>query len=369
MLDAIPFLLALVAATILTPLVRKFALKIGAVDMPAERKVHRRPMPRMGGLAIYSGFWLGALFFGFTHPGGMPVEMAGIFMGTLVLVLLGAYDDIGDAPVRVKLPVQIAAAHLAFFFGVRFDLLSYLPGGADLVSIVWLRATCDYLLTILWIVGVTNAMNFMDGLDGLASALALQASLSLVAVTLLTGMPIYGVFAGALAGGLAGFWRYNRYPATIFLGDTGSTFLGFTLACFSVLVCHASGAGLGERLIPLLILTVPLSDAAYAILRRLAARANVFQADRGHLHHRLLARGHTPLVAARLLVAANLLCCLAALLLVGSGAGVALGVCVAVAIANVALAAKLQLFELRPAGGPLPQAEGTSPATAGQRVG
>ncbi len=353
MLDAIPFLLALVAAAILTPQVRKFALKIGAVDMPSERKVHRRPMPRMGGLAIYAGFWVGALFFGFAHPGGMPVEMAGVFMGTLVMVLLGAYDDIGDAPVHVKLPVQIAAAHLAFFFGVRFDLLSHLPGCAELASVPWLRGMFDYGLTILWIVGVTNAMNFMDGLDGLASSLALQASFALVAVTLIAGVPDYAVFAGALAGGLAGFWRYNRYPATIFLGDTGSTFLGFSLACFSVLICQPSGAVLAERLIPLLILTVPLSDAAYAILRRLAARANVFQADRGHLHHRLLARGHSPLVAARMLVTANLLCCLAALMLVRSGGGVALGVCAAVALANVALAVKLGLFELRPAGAPV----------------
>ncbi|MBI3890870.1 MAG: undecaprenyl/decaprenyl-phosphate alpha-N-acetylglucosaminyl 1-phosphate transferase [Candidatus Wallbacteria bacterium] len=343
--DYLPFLAALLVAAVLTPVMRRWAVAIGAVDHPDPRKVHRRAMPRLGGIAVYAGFWTGVLLFGFAHRGQMPPVIAGIFMGSLSLVLLGIYDDIGDAPVRVKFPVQIAAAHLAYFFGVRFDLLGSLAAFFGVALPGTFLGFASYALTILWIVGVTNAINFMDGLDGLATGIAMSVTISLVLLAQLFGAPQMGPILGALVGGLAGFAWYNRYPATIFLGDTGSTFLGFLLANFTLLTCHRADASLPTRMIPFLLLTVPLSDALYAIVRRLALGANVFQADRGHLHHRLLAMGNSPPHAANLLSFATLVTCLVSFLLVNAGNATALAVLAAVAVVDVALAVRLRLFD------------------------
>lgn len=345
--DFIPFLTALLVAGILTPPVKRWAVVIGAVDHPAERKIHREPMPRLGGMAVYAGFWTGVLVYGGLHPGVLPAAVAGIFMGSLSLVLLGVYDDIGDAPVRIKFPVQIAAAHLAYFFGVRFDLLPGIAAFAGITLPEPLVSFTAYALTILWIVGITNAINFMDGLDGLAGGISLSASISLLLIAQLCDAAEMVPFVGALAGALLGFMPFNRFPASIFLGDTGSTFLGFALANFTLLTCHRPEASFGARLIPMLLLAVPLSDILYAILRRAAAGANVFGADRGHVHHRLLAAGYSPRDAAGLLLLASLCSCLASLILVDATPGTVAAVVLVVAALDVVVAIRLELFARR----------------------
>ncbi len=344
-----PYVLSFAAAflmsSLMVPLSRHFALVVGAVALPGTRHVHQSPMPRMGGLAVFSGFWAGALAYTMNSPQPMPVEMAGVFTGTLVLLLLGIYDDMGDAPVQVKLPVQIAAAHLGYFFGVRFDLLEALLKVPGWTLDPNLMAVATYVLTILWLVGVTNAMNFVDGLDGLASGITLAAVTSLLLVTQLLEIPFHGVFLVALLGAVLAFFHHNSHPASIFLGDTGSTFLGFSLGCFTLLVCHTSHASLGVRLIPILLLAVPLSDTLYAILRRLAGGANVFAADRGHLHHRLLDMGRSPAEVVQVMFLATLVMCLVSLFLLKAEAQLALLILLSVGLADVYLAYRLELFD------------------------
>lgn len=281
--DAYIFGLALIISLLGTPLVSKLAFKLGAVDRPDKRKVHSRLMPRLGGLAIYLGFTVVTLF---TVEISKP--MAGLLLGGSIIVLLGVLDDIRDISPRLKLLGQIVAAAVAVAFGIQVDFITNPFGG--IIGLNWFGVPWGVPLTVLWIVGITNALNLIDGLDGLAGGLSAIASLTLAVIGWREHSPEIVLPALILAASTIGFLKYNFYPAKIFMGDSGSMFLGYTLACLSV-IGLVKTATVVSVFIPVLILGIPIFDTLFAIIRRYINNQPIFKADKEHLHHRLLAIG------------------------------------------------------------------------------
>jgi len=277
-------LVALVAALILTPQVRRLAFRVGALDSPDHRKVHQGVMPRLGGLAIYASFVLAVLV-----SEQMTPQLWGLLAGATVIMAVGMLDDIYRLPARVKLAGQVLAAVVVLFFGIEIQVVSN-PFGADPVQLGLFVAAP---LTVLWLVAVTNAVNLIDGLDGLASGTAFIAALTMAAVIGLEGQVHSGVMGLALimAAATLGFWKYNFHPARIFLGDGGSMLLGFLLANMAVMSLVAKSATVVSVIIPLVILGIPLADTVFAVVRRAHRHLPIMQPDREHLHHRLLDLG------------------------------------------------------------------------------
>jgi UDP-GlcNAc:undecaprenyl-phosphate GlcNAc-1-phosphate transferase len=272
-------------AVVATPVAGRIACRLGAVDQPDERRVNRRQgIPLLGGLAVALGFAAGLLvpYLLGERDVLLPRHLAGQFVGGLVLLTLGVIDDRWPLSARVKLPVQLAAAAVAILAGFRIDHLT------DPVSrnVVWFGEPLVWALTMLWIVGITNAVNLMDGLDGLATGIGLIIGATLTWVCW-QGGPIEGVFVGlAFLGALLGFLPWNFPPARIFLGDTGALFIGYNL---SLLALEGySKLSVLTFVVPLLALAVPLMDTTLSIYRRLRRRASILSADRQHIHHRLL---------------------------------------------------------------------------------
>lgn len=275
------FLFSLVLTFLLTPLVKKFAVKIGAVDQPNQRKVHLKLMPRLGGLAIYVGFSIAYLLF---FP---PSEEAlGIFLGGSIIVLLGALDDRFELSPKVKLIGQLIAALVVVVgFDLRIELIN-LPFDGNLY-LYWDWITIP--VTVLWIVGITNAVNLIDGLDGLAAGVSGIATAAMMVMALIMGNMVVALYCIILLGGILGFLYYNFHPAKIFMGDTGALFLGFNLAALSIL--GFKNVTLFSFIMPILILGVPLSDTIFAMLRRYLNKRPISGADKEHLHHCLLSLG------------------------------------------------------------------------------
>jgi len=271
-----------------TPVVMLYANKIGAIDTPKDnRRVHKKPIPRIGGLAIFYGFIISVLIFGIIDR-----QMMGILIGSVIIVTVGVIDDIKGLPAIVKLLCQIIAAGVVVFSGVQIEFLG-IPNffGGD--GIIALTGWVSVGVTILWIVAATNAVNLIDGLDGLAVGVSSIASMSLLALTLfVVGEPNIPIITAAVAGAGFGFLPYNYNPAKIFMGDTGSTFLGFILACVSIQGLFKTSAVMSLA-IPILILGLPLFDTGFAFLRRMLKGQSPMTPDRGHLHHRLLDMGLT----------------------------------------------------------------------------
>lgn len=266
---------------LLTPLVRRLAIRIGAMDEPNGRKVHKTPIPRLGGVGIFLGF-AGAMLL--TQPIGRQV--AGLLIGCLIIVLAGILDDIRGLSPRTKLAAQIAAAVIAALFGTRVEVITQ-PFGGVLDLGQWAIPA-----TVLWIIGVTNALNLIDGLDGLAAGTAIIAAITMAVVAGLEGRLLIAGFALILAAAVLGFLPYNFSPAKIFMGDSGSMFLGFTLATLAVQGL-TKGATFISIVIPVVILGIPIFDTLFAIVRRYRNHRPIFEADKGHLHHRLLSLGLT----------------------------------------------------------------------------
>lgn len=281
---AVSLVLALVISLVVTPLVRRLAIKVKAIDCPDERKVHRCLMPRMGGLAIYISFTLVVLLFA---PWSMP--LLGLVLGGLLIVLLGIVDDTKGLSPKVKLVGQIIAALAVIPFGIQVSLITN-PVSDGVIGLGILAIP----VTVFWIISVTNAVNLIDGLDGLASGISIIAALTIAAVawsnsTVFGGKEVV-MLAFILIGAVLGFLRYNFYPAKIFLGDTGSMFLGYTLAVLSIIGTTKSAAAI-PLFIPIVILGIPLLDTFFAILRRSYNHKPIFQPDKEHLHHRLMTMG------------------------------------------------------------------------------
>ncbi|MFC5700908.1 glycosyltransferase family 4 protein [Cohnella faecalis] len=279
------FLVALALAMILTPLVKKFAIRIGAIDVPNQRKVHTRIMPRMGGLAIFASFTVVILALLPFIPNNMMLShnrnlIAAMLTGGTIIVLLGALDDRFELSAKLKLLVQIAAACVVVFgFDVKVNILNIPFGSAMQPLGEWLSIP----LTIFWIVGVTNAINLIDGLDGLAAGVSGIAITSILVMGILTGNGTVILLSAVLLGSIAGFLHFNFHPAKIFMGDSGSLFLGFSLAMLSML--GFKQITVVSFVTPLLIIGVPLSDTFFAIIRRWVNKKPIFAPDKGHLHH------------------------------------------------------------------------------------
>lgn len=264
----------------LVPLVKLLALRVNAVDKPNERKVHKQLMPRMGGLAIYASFW--SMLFLVLPP---ERSLIGVFIGATLLIFVGIVDDVTDMPAKLKLVGQIFAACIATIGGVRIDFVSSFLG-PDMLHLAWLSIP----VTVLWIVAIINAVNLIDGLDGLAGGVSAIAATTMAIVGWQNGDQVSTVMGVTLAASCIGFLFYNFHPASIFMGDTGSMFLGYTLAIISIYGA-AKGLTFVSVFIPILILGIPIFDTLFAILRRAIAGTPIFEADKAHLHHCLLRHG------------------------------------------------------------------------------
>lgn len=279
---AASLVLALAVGYLLTPVVGRLAGKLGALDIPDTRKLHTQPVPRLGGLAVYFAFLAGLLAFG---PGGR--EIWGLVVGASLIVVLGTLDDIYDLPAKVKLAGQVAAAAAVIPFGLQVEFVTN-PLNGGLIHLGWLGIP----VTVFWLVAVTNALNLIDGLDGLATGTAVIAAATLAAVAWTEGQTAAVALALIVGAAALGFLRHNFYPAKIFLGDSGSMLLGFVLAATAVIGLTKSATAL-SLIIPILILGIPLFDTTFAVVRRCYRRRPIFNPDRGHLHHRLLDAGLT----------------------------------------------------------------------------
>ena len=283
------FLIALILTILLTPMVRSFAPEIGAVDKPSGRKVHTASIPRSGGIAIYFGF-LVAVLFGLLFLGGVggsviqPRPILGILLGGSIVMLTGLFDDVYRLKSWFKFLMQLLGAGVAIYFGIEINFVSTPFNGLMPLGLIAVP------LTLLWLTGMTNAINLIDGLDGLAAGVTAISASTLFLVALRTHQLGAALIMVALAGAALGFLRYNFNPASIFLGDSGSYFLGFTLAAASIIGVFKTTLVVA-LIVPLLILGVPIFDTTFAILRRIKQGKNLFAADDKHIHHVLLRAG------------------------------------------------------------------------------
>jgi UDP-GlcNAc:undecaprenyl-phosphate GlcNAc-1-phosphate transferase len=284
----IAFVLAAAVALVATPIVRTLVRRRGLLDHPSERRINRRPLPRGGGIAVVIAFVTvgGALTLLDGAVPGMPAprgiqgaQLLGLFGGAVLAALIGVIDDALDLRARWQLLGQVAVALVAVASGITVAYIGN-PFGSDNIQLVaWLGVA----FTVVWIVGMTNSLNFIDGLDGLSSGIALIAAVTLgvLSLTSQVNQPFVAVLCFAFAGGLLGFLRWNFHPAVIFQGTAGVMFLGYTLAVLSIL-------GTAKVIVAMLVLAVPIIDSFWVIVRRLYSRRSPFSPDRGHIHHRLL---------------------------------------------------------------------------------
>ena len=282
--------ISLAACAVLTPLVRRLALATGAIDQPSHRKIHSEPIARLGGVAIFAAFWTPLLLVHlFTDILSRETSLLwsprliGFLVCSVALLVLGVIDDIRGLSAGSKFPVEVALASAMYFAGFAIKAVNIpLVGGVEL-------GLFALPVTVLWFVGMANAMNLIDGLDGAAAGIAAIAAIALaVAMPWEFTKPL--IVALCLIGASAGFLIHNFPPARIFMGDSGSLFLGFTLAAMATMVHQKSTAAVA-MLVPIAALAIPIADTSMALLRRLWHRRPLFSGDAGHVHHRLLARG------------------------------------------------------------------------------
>ena len=322
-LYVIGFIVAVIGSLALTPLVRSTARRYDLFDPVDERKLHNRQIPRIGGVAIFVTVMATlAVLWGVSHDvdWGDAGKLSVILAGATAMHLLGLWDDLRPMPARWKFVGQIAIATAVFLAGVRVELLSVPLAGAGTVS---LDGVVAGLVTVGWLVGITNAFNLIDGLDGLASGAALFALTTMFVVASIYGQTGAAFVTLVLAGATLGFLFFNFHPASIFLGDSGSLFLGFMLAGIGLLSSQKSPTMVALA-IPLVSLGLPVLDTALAIFRRFLGGRPIFSPDRGHIHHRLLSLGHSPRKVALLLYGACAILALGAMLMVRQAAFIAL---------------------------------------------
>lgn len=322
---AIAFLLAFITTFVLTPYTIKIAKKIGAVDIPKdERRMHNKPIPKFGGPAIIVGFLLATIYLCITSSveGNLDLlgvenymfKLIGFLLGILVLSFVCFFDDIKGIHPLVKLAGQLVAAGIVVAFGIRINNfnLPFFEGNIIIGEVF------SIILTIGWLVGITNAINLIDGLDGLSTGIAIISSVSLLIIFALNGSPLIAIIMiTSLVGALSGFLPFNFNPAKTFVGDVGSNFIGFTLAVVSILGV-AKTATAFIVVLPIIVLGLPIFDTISAIIRRLIKGKSlkaVIQADKGHLHHKLIAKGFTQKEAVLILYGISVACGMFAVIL------------------------------------------------------
>ena len=302
------FLVALVA----TPVVKSLAQRVGAVDVPKDaRRMHNHPIPRMGGLAIFLGFLLSVLL-----CVELTGQIRGMRLGAVIIVVLGIFDDIYALSAKLKLVVQIVAALVAAFSGNVIQTFS----NPNIFSAdpYWNLGWLSIPATVIWIVAITNAVNLIDGLDGLACGVSTISSMTLLVISLLVADAPVAILMAALAGGCLGFLPYNLNPAKIFMGDTGSTFLGYILAVVSIQGLFKFYTIISFA-VPFLMLGLPIFDTCFAFIRRIAHGQSPMQADRSHVHHRLIDMGFNQKQAVAVLYVISAILGLSAVVLTTSG--------------------------------------------------
>lgn len=321
------FIVAGVLSYLFTPPVKRFAHKVGAIDVPKDsRRMHKEPIPRLGGLAIFGGFLASILIFG-----ELDETMLCVLLGASIIVALGIFDDVLALGAKLKFVVQIVAAAIPVCVGdLQIKLFTNLNPFSD--SPYFHLGILAIPITIIWIVGITNAVNLIDGLDGLAVGVSSIAAITMLAVALLTGNMTIAVTMAALAGACIGFMPYNLNPAKIFMGDTGSTFLGYMLATVSIMGLFKFYAVISFA-VPFLILGLPIFDTANAIIRRVAAGRSPMSPDRGHVHHKLIDMGFNQKQAVAILYAISATLGLTAVVLTSSGEVKAIVLLLAVLVA------------------------------------
>ena len=336
-------LTAAVVSLISTPVVRSLAFRVGAVDVPKDnRRMHKHPIPRMGGLAIFFGFILSVLLF-------VPLtqQLRTMLLGAVVIVILGIFDDIYALPAMPKFMIQIAAALVAVLGGNRIFGLSNINIFSS--DPYWELGWLSIPISVLWIVGITNAVNLIDGLDGLACGVSTISSMTLLVIALIMAEPDVAMITAALAGACLGFLPYNLNPARIFMGDTGSTVLGYILAVVSIQGLFKFYTFISFAA-PFLMLGLPIFDTCFAILRRLAKGQSPMAPDRGHIHHRLIDMGFSQKQAVAMLYVISAILGLSAVVLTTIGAVRAMLFLLALCVAG-ALAGKLYLDHNNNGGG------------------
>lgn len=325
---AIAFLLAFIVAFMATPYTIKLAKKVGAVDVPKdERRMHKRAMPKFGGPAVILGFLVSVIYLlivmsmentiGLFGPENYGMKLLGMFLGIIIISITCIIDDIKTIKPIFKLTGQVLAAIVAVAFGVRIESVNFAfiqtPELGDVLSTI---------VTIVWIVGVTNAINLIDGLDGLAAGISVISSVSLLIIFVLNQSPTVAlILITALAGALVGFLPFNFSPAKTFIGDTGSNFLGYSISIIAILGV-AKTYTLAVIILPLIVLGLPIFDTIWAIIRRVIKGKSIkaiFKADKGHLHHKIVARGFSQKQAVLILYGISATFGLFAIILFDSG--------------------------------------------------
>lgn len=303
---------AMVVSLITTPVVKNLAFKVGAVDVPKDnRRMHDHPIPRMGGLAIFFGFILSALLYVEMIP-----QFRGMLLGGVIIVVLGIFDDIYALGAKFKLVIQIIAALVAVLSGNVIEIIS--NPNVFSPNPWWDLGWLSYPATVLWIVAITNAVNLIDGLDGLACGVSTISALTMLVISLAVADAPVAIVMAALAGACIGFLPYNLNPAKIFMGDTGSTFLGFILAVMSIQGLFKFYTIISFA-VPFLMLGLPIFDTCFAFIRRIAHGQSPMHPDRSHVHHRLIDMGFNQKQAVAVLYIISAILGLCAVVLTTSG--------------------------------------------------
>jgi UDP-GlcNAc:undecaprenyl-phosphate/decaprenyl-phosphate GlcNAc-1-phosphate transferase len=273
------FIGSFLGVVLITPMVIKLAPKIGAVDQPNNRKVHVKPMPRIGGLAIFIG-----VIIGYFISGVYFIPITAISIGGIVILLLGIMDDLKTLSAKTKLIVQCIAAATVLFSGLIIEVVHIPVLGTFHIGFL------SYPLTLLWIVSITNSINLIDGLDGLATGVSAIILITIGSLAFIHDKDLIFTFCVILLGSLLGFLVHNFHPAKIFLGDMGALFIGYSISVISLLGLYKS-VTLFSIFVPLLLLGVPLFDTLFAIIRRSVNQTGIMSPDKNHLHHRLMKKG------------------------------------------------------------------------------
>ena len=303
----------------ITPLVIKFAVRFGFVDIPKDnRRIHVKPMPRIGGLAMVIAMYVALfVYYGLTkNIDGIAFDkrFVGFFLGSFVIALMGFIDDAITLKARYKAIFQLLAAVLLYIFEVRISGIKIPFIHTDIIDFGWL----DFPVTLIWILGVTNALNLIDGLDGLSAGIASISAVALLIIFVATSVSLEAiVITAVLVGATLGFLPYNFNPAKTFMGDVGSNYLGFTLATVSIMG-FAKGYTMIAIIAPILAMGVPLFDTIFAMLRRIAKGQPPLRPDGAHIHHRLIKRGFTQRQSVLILYSITSICCIIAVLIVSA---------------------------------------------------
>ena len=326
-------LVALVVSFLASPLVKNFAYKVGAIDVPKDaRRMHKTPIPRLGGLAIFLGFMISVILF-------VPIrgdrEMQSILLGAVIIVVLGVVDDIMALPAMLKFVVQIVAALIPTLNGVIVRAVSNPNIFSE--NPYWVLDWLSIPVTVLWIVAVTNSVNLIDGLDGLANGVSAISATTVLVISLIASEAQVALVMAALVGASVGFMPYNQNPAKMFMGDTGATFLGYILATMSIQGLFKFYAVI-SFVVPFLILGLPIFDTAFAFTRRIAHGQSPMHADRSHIHHRLIDLGLNQKQAVATLYVISAILGLSAVVLTTGGEGKAMILFAALCIVAVVAA-------------------------------